>query len=248
VARAGAAYALSAALHLAALAGLAGMPALAARETVAVDIVDVPAPPPPPAPAAAPPAPLPEPAPPPRRPRASPPPPRDAPVAAADAPPPPNAPPPPDAPPPAPRAPVRVGVSMSATTQGGTVAAPAGNTLYGEMPREAPRPDDVAPYRAENYVPPTRLLRLPRIDCEEIPQSEFPERARRAGVEGTVRLRLVVDERGRVVEASVLDDPGHGLGPAAVAAAKRHCRSEPPQSADGAVTTSVVYKITFRLD
>ncbi|WP_242372976.1 energy transducer TonB, partial [Anaeromyxobacter sp. SG26] len=190
----------------------------------------------------------PEPAPIPRRPvpRRSAPAPPDAPrLARPDpAPPPPNTEPPRDAPR---RAPVRVGVSMSATTEGGSFAAPAGNTLHGEAPRTAPEPEDVQAYRSERYVPPAQVTTLPRPVACEIPQAEYPEAARRAGVEGRVVLTLVVDEAGRVAEAKVVEEPGHGLGEAAVAGVKRHCRFEPARRGEERVATRLRYTVRYEL-
>jgi periplasmic protein TonB len=247
------AYAASAALHVAALAGLSRLPPPPppAPDTVGVDIISV-APPAPvvaPAEPPAPPVPVPEPVAPRRLSRKVVVAPRDAPLAPAPdaAPPPPNAPPPSDAPPPA-RAPVRIGVAMSATTEGGTISAPPGNTLYGEMPKQAPERKDVQPYRADRYVPPTQVRRLPRpISCE-IPQAEYPESAKRAGIEGKVRLRVLVGADGRVLEAQVLEEPGHGLGAAAIAGVKRHCRFDPGQGEAGAAATWIPYTVRWELE
>lgn len=232
-----AAWGLSAALHGAALVGMARAPAFAPADTVAVEIVEV-APPAPPAPTPAPAA---------AAPLA---PPRPAPRAAERppaAPPPPSAPPPPDAPPPS-RAPVRIGVSLSSSTSGGGVAAPAGNTLYGELPRVAPSPADVQPYRSERYVPPAQVTVLPRPVGEfRLPSGEYPPDALRLGLEGQVVLSLTVDERGAVVDARVVSDPGHGFGEAAVRAARRHLRFEPARRGDEAVATTIRWKMTFEL-
>lgn len=52
------------------------------------------------------------------------------------------------------------------------------------------------------------------------PQPAYTDQARAAGVEGKVRVQLVVDENGAVVEARVLAGLGHGLDEAALAAAR----------------------------
>jgi protein TonB len=242
------AFALSAAVHAAALAGLARIPAPSppAAVDVAFEVVEV-APPPPPAPPEPPPS-----APAPRRPpRATPlAPPRDAPpppAPVAEAPPPPNAEPPEEAPAPA-KAPVKIGISMSSSTTSDGVAAPAGNTLHGEVPRTAPDPGDVKPYRSEKYVPPTQVTVLPRPigDCR-LPDAEYPDEARRLGLEGLVVLVLTTDEKGAIVEGRVAQDPGHGLGPAALASVRRHCRFEPARKGGDAVSTSFRYKVWFEL-
>jgi protein TonB len=231
------AFGLSAALHGVAFAALARLPAASARsEVVPVEIVEV----------APPPAPAPLPEPPPRAVGLAPP--RAAPRALAPtpAPPPPNAP-PPDAPPAA-RAPVKIGVSLSSSTSSGGVAAPAGNTLYGDMPRTAPDPEEVKPYRSERYVPPTQVTVLPRPigECRP-PTDEYPEAALRLGIEGLVVLSLAIDERGGIADARVIEDPGHGLGEAAVRTLRKYCRFEPARRGGEAVATTLRYKVRFEL-
>jgi protein TonB len=238
-----AAWGLSAALHVAGLLGLTRLPALtlAPSDAVAVEIVEVA----PPAPAAPePPAPVPAP-------RAAEPlaPPRRAPRATAPsaAPPPPNAPPPPGAPPPA-RAPVRIGISMSSSTTAGGVAAPAGNTLYGELPREAPAPEEVQPFRSDRYVPPTQVTVLPRPlgECRP-PADAYPEAAKRLGLEGVVVLSLAIDETGALREVRAVEDPGHGFGKAAVESVRRHCRFAPARRGGDPVATTLRYTVRFVL-
>jgi protein TonB len=245
-----AAFAISGALHAAAFLALVRAPALVRPlpDTVQVEVVEVAPPPPPPPVLAEPPAPAPAPRrpPPPARPA---PPPRAVPARPPEAPPPPNAPPPDDAPPPE-KAPVRIGISMSSATTSGGVAAPAGNTLYGEMPRSAPAPSEVTPYRSETYVPPTQVTALPRAEpqCFDTSADDYPEEAERLQLEGRVRLSLTIDETGAIAEAKVVEDPGHGFGAAAIAALKRHgCRFSPPRRGADAVTTRIPFTYRFTL-
>ncbi|HYG67859.1 MAG TPA: energy transducer TonB [Anaeromyxobacteraceae bacterium] len=238
--------AASAILHLALFGWLVRIPAapLEPAETVAFDLVEV-EPKPPPAP---PPAPLAEP--PPLDPV---PVPRSRPVAPSAARPPPApsraAPPPPNETPPegAPRrAPVRIGVSMSSTTRAGGVAAPVGNTLYGELPREAPRPEDVKPYRGDGTVPPAEVQVLPKGGCRDIPRDEYPREAREEGIEGVVTLQLLVAADGKVGDVKVVRDPA-GFGATAVKIAYRHCRFEPARRGDQAVATWITVPMRFEL-
>jgi len=143
---------------------------------------------------------------------------------------------------------VRIGVSLSATTSSGGVAAPVGNTLYGEMPRTAPEPAEVKPYRSERYVPPTQVTVLPRPigECRP-PTDDYPEAALRLGIEGLVVLVLAVDETGAIVDARVVEDPGHGLGAAAARSVRLHCRFEPARRGGEPVATSFRYKVRFEL-
>lgn len=161
-------------------------------------------------------------------------------------PPPPNESPPPGAVPPR-RAPVRIGVALSATAVAGGVAAPSGNTLYGKPPEAAPAPAEVKPLPAEGAVPPTEVDAPPRPLSLEVPPGEYPREAREAGFEGEVRLRLLVDAEGRVREAEVLSDPGHGLGAAAVPIAKRYYRFRPALKGGQPVATRLVLTVRFQL-
>jgi len=227
-------WALSAALHAALLGGLfaTGPASRPRRELVSFEIDEAPPPrPPPPA------IERPEP----RRAVAARPP-----VAPRERPPPPNEPPPPDAAPPR-RAPIRVGVALSATAAAGGVAAPVGNTLYGKAPETAPEPSAVQPYRAERYLAPTEVDAPPVPLSLEVPPGEYPREAREAGFEGDVRLRLRVDAEGRVREAEVLSDPGHGLGAAAVPIAKRYYRFRPAQVRGQPVAAELVLTVRFQL-
>ena len=60
-------------------------------------------------------------------------------------------------------------------------------------------------------------------------------------------LVVTVDETGRIAEARVVEDPGHGLGPAAAAGIRRHCKFEPARRGGDAVATSFRYKVRFEL-
>lgn len=248
-----AAYAFSAAIHLAVLVGLARMRVLdrPAAEDVRVEMVEVARPPPPPEPP--PPAPVAVAAlrqPPPKQTKLAPP--RDAPPPPApvpEAPPPPSAPPPDDAPSPA-KAPVRIGIALSSSTTSGGVAAPAGNTLYGQMPRAAPDPAEVKPYRSEKYVPPTQVTVLPqpREACYRTSADSYPEAALRLGIEALVLLSLTIDDTGAIVDARVVEDPGHGFGAAAIATLKRNgCRFAPARKGSEPIGTTMTWKMRFHL-
>jgi protein TonB len=233
---------LSAAVHLAVFASLWLSPPPRPRgETVTVEIEEVVRPPPP-----APEEPPPEPVRAPARPRAVPVP-REAPPAPAAGPPPPAEAPPPGAPPPGKRAPIRIGVPLSGTAEAGGVAVPVGNTLYGRAPAVAPDPAEVKPYGAERYAPPTRVAALPRLLSCDVPRSAYPDEARQAGLEGTVRLSIVVGADGKVLGGKVLADPGRGLGAAALPIVQRWCRFAPATLDGQPVATEVPFELPFTL-
>jgi protein TonB len=231
-------------LHAGLFAALRAVhPPPAARATpVTVEIVEThpPPPQPPPPPPPAPPVRI-RPV---RRPIALAPPPRTPPPQPAKPPPPP---PPNDKPAQAPEhAPIHYGVSMSSTTTAGETAAPVGNSLYGQVPAQAPDPASVTPTRA-GYVPPAQVTRLPGCSCD-IPKSEYPRSAAREGREGQVILRLLIDAQGQVQEVTVLRDPGFGFGAAAAKSAKRWCRCQPAMKDGVAVATELSpFSVKFEL-
>lgn len=238
-------YGLSVAFHaaLGAAVLLAHPPAERRSAPVSVEIVETRKAPPPQEQAPEPPRTSPTPVRPTRRvaraPR--PPVPEDAPPAREDAPPPPNAPPPENARP----GPVRIGVSMSSTTTAGEYAAPVGGTLYGKPPARAEAPEGARP--SQRYAPPSQVTSLPEpLGCD-IPKSEYPEEARRLGIEGEVRLRLVIDEEGGVRDVKVVRDPGHGFAQVAQRCARTYCRFRPARRNGDAVATEIPYTIRFEL-
>ena len=240
-------YGASIALHGAlAAALLLARPTTTPRATpIAVEIVETrkAAPAPEPAPPE-PPRPAPRPAL--RPPRVAtaprPPVPDDAPPPAREeAPPPPSAPPAAEARP----GPIRIGVSMSSTTTAGGVAAPVGGTLYGRAPPRAEDPGGAS--ASPRYAPPSQVTTLPEpLGCD-IPKSEYPEEARRLGIEGEVKLRLVVDEQGLVRGVTIVRDPGHGFGQVAQRCARSYCRFRPALRNGEPVATEIPYTIRFEL-
>jgi protein TonB len=141
--------------------------------------------------------------------------------------------------------PLVVGISMSSTTSAGGFAVPVGNTAYGKVADKAVAPSSVQNYVAPKYVPPGSADRDPEATYEfKVP---YPDEARRANIEGTVRLRIVVDNEGRVVDVQVLNGPGYGLNEAAREALKKF-KFRAAIKGGEAVSTTVVYNYTFQLD
>lgn len=212
-------------------------------ETVELTVVDTPPPKPP-----APPPPTPEPPkpkPPPRlRVR---PPPRVKKAPPPKLPPPSNQPPPPKAPPKP--VPLVTGISMSSTVaegQGSGMVVGVGNTVYGAPSDTAADPSKVKAYQgADHYVPPERVSTLPEVAHEV--KASYPPEARAAGIEGKVRLKLVIDSGGKVVSVKVVSGLGHGLDQAA-AKAMRRFRFKPATVDGQSVSTTIIYTYTFLLD
>ena len=220
-----------------ALEELPERPRLALPPTVQVRIVETPPPPPPP-----PPPPAPEPTPEPikqvhERPRAKPiaavardvtprdTPPVEIPTTATDT----------------STTPV-FGTSMSSTSQGGTHAAPVGNTTR-------PTPGATGePGAAKPLAPPVAAFEVTKMP---VPQGrcsgKYTEAAREAAIEGSVVLDLIVGADGRARDIKVASGLGHGLTEAAIAALEA-CRFSPGER-DGAPVSVRVrgFKIRFVL-
>ena len=75
---------------------------------------------------------------------------------------------------------------------------------------------------------------------------EYPEFARRAGIEGQVVVQFVVDERGNVVDPVVLRSPNELLSEAALDAV-RQSRFTPGQQRGRPVKVRFAVPVTFRL-
>jgi len=76
----------------------------------------------------------------------------------------------------------------------------------------------------------------------------YPELARQAGIEGTVLLRVLIDERGKVISATVLNsDVTDSMVRAAIAAAKQF-RFKPAKQRMKPVKAAVAVPIRFRLN
>ncbi|HEX3945333.1 MAG TPA: energy transducer TonB [Rhizomicrobium sp.] len=77
----------------------------------------------------------------------------------------------------------------------------------------------------------------------------YPPMAMRFGYEGTVRLRIAVDEQGNVFSADVLNSSGHtDLDDAAVSWVKSHWRYQPAVQNGNAVPATTNAVVTFRLN
>ncbi len=163
--------------------------------------------------------------------------------------PPPKEPPPPNEEakePPKEPVPVVVGLSLSNTAEGGAFAAPVGNTVYGKTDSKAVDPNSVKAYSAPKYAPPGGADSEPSVLGDEV-RVPYPEEARQAGTEGTVRLKVTIDEKGLVTAVSILNGPGYGLNEAARDALKRF-RFTPATQKGEPVIYTFIYNYTFLLD
>jgi TonB family protein len=84
----------------------------------------------------------------------------------------------------------------------------------------------------------------PAIQHEQAP--DYPEEARRLGIEGQVELVLTIDAQGRVQDVQVSAAAGHGFDESAVAAARKLVFT-PALRGGGAVASRITYSYAFAL-
>ncbi|HUQ07973.1 MAG TPA: energy transducer TonB [Kofleriaceae bacterium] len=78
-------------------------------------------------------------------------------------------------------------------------------------------------------------------------RKSYPAEAKRLGVEGKLRVRLLVDAGGKVTQAKLLGSLGHGLDELALARARAIEFVPAKDSDDKAVASVVVWTFTFTL-
>ena len=90
---------------------------------------------------------------------------------------------------------------------------------------------------------------MPEIDTEACGKTiTYPPEAEHAGIEGSVRLRVSLDQRGHVSSVRVLRGLGYGLDQAAVEAMKHRCKFTPAIAEDGRPVPFVVESYTFNFE
>jgi protein TonB len=90
---------------------------------------------------------------------------------------------------------------------------------------------------------------MPQIDTEACGRTiTYPKDAEQNGIEGKVRLRVALDERGRVSSVRVLSGLGHGLDQAAVDALRHKCRFKPALARGGHPVPFVIESYTFTFE
>ncbi len=80
-----------------------------------------------------------------------------------------------------------------------------------------------------------------------VPSAEYPQGALEANFQGAVALKILIDETGRVREAKALNDPGHGLGDAAVRSALAHFRFSPGRFHGQPIATWWKFTVLYEL-
>ncbi len=138
-----------------------------------------------------------------------------------------------------------LGLTLDSSASGGlamNIEAPAPVIARTPTPIIA-KPKALAPHKIETRcsqdVVKARPLTLVR--------PAYTDDARRARVQGRVRIELAVDDHGQVTVARVLEGLGHGLDEAALEAA-RHLRFSPATHCNEPVAAPFVISMRFVLD
>lgn len=237
------------AIHTLFIVGAGAVTALyppgAAKPTPRIELVEIevppvlkPPPPPvrPPEPEARPPEPEPKAAPKPRAIRAVQP----------DLPPPPAEPPPPDPTPDPGGAPTVSMPDIAPSATGVAVASGPRNT--GKVGRGGTGGGTGSGAGTGSGDPPPAPVSIAAIKKRALPKGDYgyidagqdyPPEARRLGVEGPIRVRLTVDDQGKVKAAVLLNKLGHGLDELALSRA-RQIEFEPARDTDDRAVASVV--------
>ncbi len=154
---------------------------------------------------------------------------------------------PPSKSPPPPSAPRRFAVSLEATVPGGGVAVPTAAPGSAPALRATPggtsdRPDAPAFYTEPDSAP--SLIAQP--GASEM-RALYPDAARRAGLEGDVRLELDVSATGEVTGSRVVRSAGNGFDEVAQRLVRRF-RFRPATRGGKAVPATVEWTYKFRLE
>ncbi len=123
------------------------------------------------------------------------------------------------------------------------VSVKGGNTVAKTPDDEKLRDDDAdsIPIPVEEYL----VSAMPVLETEfRIP---YPPEAQKASVQGRVVMDLLVDSRGAVREATLIQGPGYGLNEAALNAVKNF-RFKPARVQDQAVAVRIRYAYQFVLE
>jgi len=143
-------------------------------------------------------------------------------------------PPPPDEPPPL------LEVNMASTTTGPSNVTVNATTGEGNLKGS---PDGV---KGGTGTAPLTLKSKPEVVTEV--RARYPDEAQAQGIEGVVKLSVVIDVDGKVSSVKVLKGLGYGLDQAAVEALKKFKFKPAMGSDDKPMKHTIVYSYVFEID
>ena len=168
-----------------------------------------------------------------------------------------SAPPSPEPPPKTPPPPT-FNLDPADTASANDVAVRAGTNNPGgdpnsKAPPGTPKPSGTGTAGAPNVYSPKSdvyIKTLPEIDGEACARTvSYPSEAEQLGIEGEVKLKVELDETGKVHDIKLLSGLGHGLDQAAMNALRHKCHFKPAIGTDGKPAAYVIqaYTWTFEL-
>jgi protein TonB len=92
--------------------------------------------------------------------------------------------------------------------------------------------------------PETRAARARDVACSDA--TDYPSELRQAGIGGDVALRLRLTDKGRVIEARVVESSGYPQLDEAVRLGVRRCRFDPALRDGVPVWSNLTWRVTFR--
>jgi periplasmic protein TonB len=113
------------------------------------------------------------------------------------------------------------------------------------IPPEVFDPPNVAP-RGGGETPAFLVFSEDPVLVEFI-APRYPQLAREAGIQGIVRIHVRVDERGRVVDATVVDSDVTPAMDAAAVRAALHCRFKAARQRTEPVSATVIVPFSFSI-
>lgn len=147
------------------------------------------------------------------------------------------------------------GITMDSTTGDSSFSVPLGNTTMADPAHPSRRETPTSTSQqalagapgGSASVPAIRSM--PEVDEDVCGRSaSYPKEALDLGIEGDVRMRIALDQQGRVVEAVVLGGLGHGLDREALNAIKHHCKFTPAFANDGRPVPFVIERYVFHFE
>jgi len=147
--------------------------------------------------------------------------------------------------------PRKFSISMEATVAEGTVGVRATTAAesfaFGSTEGDSNAPKEKVVYDSSD---PSAISSLPILEDEPSSfemQKLYPEAAKREGQEANVKLRLLIDEAGRVSQIEIIEEAGFGFDEVALTLAKKF-KFKPAQKNGEPVSVWIPWTYKFRLE
>lgn len=91
----------------------------------------------------------------------------------------------------------------------------------------------------------SEITRFPKVKKEI--KAQYPEEAKKSGIDGPVVLEIIIDKLGQVREVQLISGPGHGLNESAIEALKKF-EFQPAFKGEESVAVKIRYTYRFKLE